>query len=158
MSFWEHFGKRANFDFGEFDWSGTHLFTLCAAICWKVQGSQARIQDFDQGGRAEFWPQGGPLSPQFAQNRGFTLKLPDNCMILKNLGDKGVRAPRTPLDPLVEVDKGCGQVLRAQWWHDSSKSNPGKTRGWDDVTDLGLCNHNSDTIPWTKRLNGCMYR
>ncbi len=35
-------------------------------------------------GAVEFWPQGrGALSPKFAQNRVFTLKLPENCMILK---------------------------------------------------------------------------
>ncbi len=36
---------------------------------------------FWSGGPVEFWPQLG-LSPKFAQNRGFSLKLPENCMIL----------------------------------------------------------------------------
>ena len=44
-------------------------------------------------GAAEFWPQkaggGGALSPKFAQNRGFPLKLPENCMIKQNLGARG---------------------------------------------------------------------
>ncbi len=35
----------------------------------------AHIQDFGQGGPAEFWPQGGALSPKYAQNRGFSLKI-----------------------------------------------------------------------------------
>ena len=30
MRFWDNFGKKANFDFGTFDWSGTHL---CCPIC-----------------------------------------------------------------------------------------------------------------------------
>ena len=34
---------------------------------------QVRIQDFGQGGPAEFWPQGGALSQKFAQNGGFSL-------------------------------------------------------------------------------------
>ena len=36
--------------------------------------SQARIQDFGQGGQWSFDPKGG-LSPKFAQNRGFPLKI-----------------------------------------------------------------------------------
>ena len=37
---------------------------------------QAQIQDFGQGGPAEFAPQGGAWA-QVAQNRGFPLKLPE---------------------------------------------------------------------------------
>ena len=42
-----------------------------------VEGkSQARIQDFGQGGQWSFDPKGwGALSPKFAQNRGFSLKI-----------------------------------------------------------------------------------
>ena len=46
---------------------------------------------FGHGGPAEFWPQEGALSPKFAQNRGFPLKLPENCMILNK--SLGARAP-----------------------------------------------------------------
>ena len=38
------------------------------------QCMQARIQGFGQVGPAEFWPQGG-LSPKFAKNRDFSLKI-----------------------------------------------------------------------------------
>ncbi len=37
------------------------------------------------------------LSPKFAQNRGFPLKLPENCMIWKKWG----QGAQGPLDPLV---------------------------------------------------------
>ncbi len=37
---------------------------------------------FWSGGPAEFFPGGRGLSPKFAQNRGFPLELPENCMIL----------------------------------------------------------------------------
>ena len=43
---------------------------------------QVRIQDFGQGASGVLTPVGG-LSPKFAQNGGFPLKLPENCMILK---------------------------------------------------------------------------
>ena len=38
----------------------------------------------------------GPLSPKFAQNRGFPLKLPKNCMILKKSWGKGAGPPGPP--------------------------------------------------------------
>ncbi len=52
------------------------------ALCHEGQGLQARIRDFDQGGQRSFDPRGA-LSSKFSQNRGFPLKLPENCMILK---------------------------------------------------------------------------
>ncbi len=50
---------------------------------------QARIQDFGEGALPSFDAKEG-LSPQFAQNRVFRLKLPENCMILKKSWVKGV--------------------------------------------------------------------
>ena len=39
----------------------------------------------------------GALSPKFAQNRGFPLKLPENCMVLKkSWGQGGPGPPRAP--------------------------------------------------------------
>ena len=78
--------------------------TLCCLErrdCW---GWQARIQDFGQGRPSGVLTQGGgvALSPKFAQNRGFPLKLLENCMILKkSWGPGGARAPRAPLVPLL---------------------------------------------------------
>ncbi len=62
--------------------------------------TQGRIQDFGQGGPAEFLPKGGGLSPKFAQNRVFPLKLPENC-VKKNRWGKGGPGPQVPLDPQV---------------------------------------------------------
>ncbi len=62
---------------------------------WHLQyrrGSRILVR----GSPVEFWPQGGALSPQFAQNKGFPLKLPENCMILKKSGARGAQAPRAP--------------------------------------------------------------
>ena len=60
-------------------------WTFWASCC----NAQRRIQDFGLGA-AEFWPQGEALSPQVAQNRGFSLLyILLNFMILKNnLGGK----------------------------------------------------------------------
>ncbi len=67
-----------------------------AAPRWRfsmVEGQQGGgIQDFAQGD-PEFCPP--RLSPKFAQNRGFPLKVPENCMILKkkkNLGGPWIRS------------------------------------------------------------------
>ncbi len=44
---------------------------------------------------------GGALSPKFAPNRGFPLKLPANCIVLKKiLGERGLGLQGSP-DPLV---------------------------------------------------------
>ena len=60
----------------------------------------------------EFWPQGGALSPRFAQDRGFSLKTAWKLHDLeKNLGGKGGDRPRGPLDPLVV----CVSVCCSSW-------------------------------------------
>ncbi len=56
-----------------------------------------RIQDFCQGGQAEFWPcRVLALSPKFAQNRGFSLKIASKLWFFSFLGGKGAQAPRVP--------------------------------------------------------------
>ena len=62
---------------------------------WFRGEGQARIQDFGQGGQRSFDPKGA-LSLQFAQNRGFPLKLPANCMILKKSWVQGGPGPQGP--------------------------------------------------------------
>ncbi len=54
-------------------------------------------------GQRSFGPRGGALSSKFAQNRGFPLKLPENCMILKKswMQGGGGSGPKAPLDPLL---------------------------------------------------------
>ncbi len=66
------------------------------------QLSQARIQDCVQGFQAEFWPQGGALSPKLAQNRGFSLKIAWNLHDFEqNLGARlEAGPPGRPLDLL----------------------------------------------------------
>ncbi len=59
--------------------------------------AQARIQDFGQGGASRVLTPKGALKPKFAENRGFPLKLPENCMILKKYWGQG-----GPLDPLLK--------------------------------------------------------
>ncbi len=65
--------------------SGKYLHTLrarphrarkfcCCGHTGCAPCTQARIQAFGQGGPVEFWPQGA-LSPKFAQNRAFSLKI-----------------------------------------------------------------------------------
>ena len=72
--------------------------------------------------RATQWsldPKGGALSPQFAANMGFPLKLPQNCMILKTSWGQGGRAPGPPGSAtglLVKRQEpvnrcGCGTVI-----------------------------------------------
>ena len=48
-------------------------------------------------GQWSFDPRGGGSEPKFAQNRGFSFKLPENCMILKRSWGKW------GLGPLVEI-------------------------------------------------------
>ena len=56
---------------------------------------QARMQDFGQDGPAEFWPKkGAALSPKFAQNRDFPLKIA--CRILKKSWGQGGPSPYCP--------------------------------------------------------------
>ncbi len=59
---------------------------------------QGRIQEFSQLGPVEFWPQRGvPVSKKLLKIEGFPLKLPENCMILKqSWGQWGAHAPRAP--------------------------------------------------------------
>ena len=59
---------------------------------------QAWIQDFGQGGQQSFDPKGA-LSPTFAHNRGFPLKMPQRCMIIKNLGGQGGPPGSTSEEP-----------------------------------------------------------
>ena len=46
-------------------------------------------------GQKSFDPRGA-LTPKFAQNRGFPLKLPENCIILKKIWGVRGQAPRAP--------------------------------------------------------------
>ena len=59
---------------------------------WKCSNrnlTQARIQDFGQGGPVEFWPQ--RWAQHLLKIRVFPWKLPENCMILKkSWGRRGV--------------------------------------------------------------------
>ena len=76
---------------------------------YKDRDAQARIQDFRQGGPAEFWPQGGALSPNFAQNRGFSLK---NAWKLHDFEEiLGARGARASLDPLLDDNVVCFVTL-----------------------------------------------
>ncbi len=54
---------------------------------------------YGSGGQKSFDPPLGALSPKFAQNRGFPLKLPENCMIIKTSWGQGGPGPQDPLDP-----------------------------------------------------------
>ncbi len=75
---------------------------------------QVRIQDFGQGGPAEFWPQGG-LSPKFAQNRVFSLETASKLHDFEEIfGARGGWAPRAPLDPLLELSRIQTQKLKGQ--------------------------------------------
>ena len=54
--------------------------------------TQARIQDFGQGGPTEFGPQ-GPWAQNLLKIGVSPLKLPENCMIMKKSWGQGGRAP-----------------------------------------------------------------
>ena len=63
--------------------------------CSLSHNTQVQIQDFGQGAQWSFDPKGvGALSPKFAQNRGFPLKLPELPDFEEILGARG-------LDPLL---------------------------------------------------------
>ncbi len=62
----------------------------------------------------------GGLSPKFAQNRGFPLQLPENCMILKKkLGARGARAPSW-----IRQWEAQTVVCFVQLWNSMGEDNP----------------------------------
>ncbi len=68
---------------------------------WITQ--EARIQDFGQGGPAEFWPQWGALSLKCAQNGGFSLKIAWKLHDFEEiLWARGAQGPCPP-DPLLQA-------------------------------------------------------
>ena len=72
---------------------------------------------FGSGGPAEFCPQGGS-EPAICQNRGFPLKLRQNCMLLKKSWGQGGPGPRPPVSatgPVTpfQIGKMCNKILIA---------------------------------------------
>ncbi len=70
-------------------------------------GNRRRSRILVPGGPVEFWPQGGPWAQNLLIIRGFPLKLPENCKILKKSwgqggwpGPPGSVSGQTPFDHL----------------------------------------------------------
>ena len=83
----KHVGLRR---FKSVNWPPFHPITPDATL-GRSCSWHGRIQDFGQGGPAEFWlqPGGGSLSPKFAYNRGFSLKI-----ALKSLHPPWIKSTR----------------------------------------------------------------
>ena len=92
------------------DWLFFRKRLSCTYMLQKTGGGGSRIL---VGGPAEFWPQGRAWAQNLLKIRGFPLKLPENCMILNNLGASGV------LDPLVwtqvKTCRRCLLLLQEDW-------------------------------------------
>ncbi len=54
-------------------------------IQWSIYMCRGGSRILVRGSQMSFDPNGLALSPRFAQNRGFPLKLPENCMILEKM-------------------------------------------------------------------------
>ncbi len=64
-----------------------------------------------RGVQWSFDPKGRALSPKFAQNMGFPLKLPENCMILnKSWGQGGPGPPGPRRSTAAYLGLGCHEM------------------------------------------------
>ncbi len=90
-----------------------HVFLFLVSLFSLSAFFQGRIQDFAQGGPVEFWPQGG-LSPKFAQNRDFPLKLAWKLHDFEQF--LGVRGHGSPGPPGSASDYSSTLPLFLQGW------------------------------------------
>ncbi len=86
-------------------------------VSWKQMGNFAKLETgadpgFWSGGPAEFWPQGGGLSPKLLKIGVSPLKLPENCWFWKKKNNFGGKAGPAPpeLDVLVRKLAEAGVV------------------------------------------------
>ncbi len=79
-----------------------------------IQGIQGQIRDFGQGGPSGVLVRGGSLSPKFAQNRGFPLKIAWKLRDFdkKSLGQGGPGPPGPPGSAGVFVTTICKRTDR----------------------------------------------
>ncbi len=122
---WKVFGESLFFVFRERATACSFWFQEALACsnspAFAFQRLQARIQDFGQGGQQSFNPKGG-LSPKFAQNKGFSLKIAWKLHDFEEiLGARGA-----PLDPLLDWSDIAKTLssLQAFFWQSASNSQP----------------------------------
>ncbi len=74
-----------------------HWAPSCLPVCSLPSSGRTGADPgfWSEGSQQRFDPKGGPEKKK-CENKGFPLKLPENCMILKKSGARGAQAPRAP--------------------------------------------------------------
>ncbi len=91
-----------------------HLWPIKSVLIVTQTPVSGGIQNFGWGGSAVLNPR-GTLSPNFAQNRGFSPKIAWKLHDLKkSWGARRARAPR-PLDPPLSLNRDLRSVLAHTW-------------------------------------------